>query len=47
MFLKGGVMIDHEVEATEIGSPQGGVVAPRLLEDLYNMSRYGPVRTVL
>jgi group II intron reverse transcriptase/maturase len=23
MFLKGGVMIDHEVEATEIGSKQG------------------------
>ena len=28
MFLKAGVMIDHEIEPTELGSPQGGVVAP-------------------
>jgi RNA-directed DNA polymerase len=34
MFLKGGVMIDHEVEATEIGSPQGGVVSP-LIANIY------------
>jgi len=34
MFLKGGVMIDHQVEATEIGSPQGGVVSP-LIANIY------------
>ncbi len=34
MFLKGGVMIDHEVEATEIGSPQGGVISP-LIANIY------------
>jgi RNA-directed DNA polymerase len=34
MFLTGGVMIDHQVEATEIGSPQGGVVSP-LIANIY------------
>ena len=28
MFLKAVVMIDHHVESTEIGSPQGGVISP-------------------
>jgi len=28
MFLKGGVMIDHEIEPTELGSPKGGVIWP-------------------
>jgi group II intron reverse transcriptase/maturase len=34
MFLKGGVMIDHQVEATELGSPQGGVISP-LIANIY------------
>jgi group II intron reverse transcriptase/maturase len=34
MFLKGGVMIDHVVEATEIGSPQGGVISP-IIANIY------------
>ncbi len=34
MFLKGGVMIDHQIEATEIGSPQGGVISP-LIANIY------------
>lgn len=34
MFLKAGVMIDHHVEATEIGSPQGGVISP-LIANIY------------
>jgi RNA-directed DNA polymerase len=34
MFLKGGVMIDHHVEAPEIGSPQGGVISP-LIANIY------------
>lgn len=28
MFLKAGVMIDHEIEPTELGSSQGGVISP-------------------
>ncbi len=34
MFLKAGVMIDHQVEATELGSPQGGVISP-LIANIY------------
>lgn len=34
MFLQGGVMIDHEIEATELGSPQGGVISP-LIANIY------------
>lgn len=34
MFLKGGVMIDGNWEATELGSPQGGVVSP-LIANVY------------
>ena len=34
MFLKAGVMIDHGVEATELGSPQGGVISP-LIANIY------------
>lgn len=34
MFLKAGVMIDHHVEATDIGSPQGGVISP-LIANIY------------
>ena len=30
IFLKGGVMIDHQIEATEIGSSQGGVISPAI-----------------
>lgn len=28
MFLKSGVMIGQQIEATELGSPQGGVISP-------------------
>lgn len=34
MFLKAGVMIDHEIEPTELGSPQGGVISP-LIANIY------------
>jgi RNA-directed DNA polymerase len=34
MFLTGGVMIDGNWEATELGSPQGGVVSP-LIANIY------------
>lgn len=34
MFLTGGVMIDGAWEATELGSPQGGVVSP-LIANIY------------
>lgn len=34
MFLKGGVMVDGNWEATELGSPQGGVVSP-LIANVY------------
>ena len=31
MFLKSGVMIDGVIKATELGSPQGGVISPLLM----------------
>ena len=31
MFLKSGVMIDGVIKATEVGSPQGGVISPLLM----------------
>ena len=34
MFLESGVMIDGDWEATEIGSPQGGVILP-LISNVY------------
>lgn len=34
MFLKAGVMIDQEIEPTELGSPQGGVISP-LIANIY------------
>lgn len=34
MFLESGVMIDGDWEATEIGSPQGGVISP-LISNVY------------
>lgn len=34
MFLKAAVMIDHGIEPTELGSPQGGVTAP-LIANIY------------
>ena len=34
MFLQGGVMIDHEIAPTELGSPQGGVISP-LIANIY------------
>jgi len=34
MFLKAGVMIDHQIEPTELGSPQGGVISP-LIANIY------------
>lgn len=33
-FLKSGVMIGNQLEATELGSPQGGVISP-LLANIY------------
>ncbi len=34
LFLKSGVMVSGEYEATEVGSPQGGVISP-LLANIY------------